>query len=310
MNIMKKFILPIMIIALIIAGAYAGVSYYFSNKLLFPPLLSDEQLKAEYGPIDLTEAGLEAETVTFPSRDGDITLSGWWIAAPNSDSAFILVHGRNSNKKAMVDYASFFAGRGTSVLLLDLRGHGESTPAYTTFGDKERYDILGALDFLAQRGIGTDKKVGILGLSMGATAAYLAAMDADALDPSSVDILVFDSGIADVPGSIRANSQKAVGCATTFLLPGALFLTMLRSGADFEAANPITHAGDLSIPILFVIHTNDETVPFDDQKRLLDAYAGPKDSLIFEGLGHHRGFREKRFEYERALRVFFGTHGF
>jgi dipeptidyl aminopeptidase/acylaminoacyl peptidase len=307
---MKKLILPLVVAALIIAGAYIGISYYFSSKLLFPPLLTDEELKAEYGPIIPAEVGLEAENVAFPSRDGGTTLSGWWIEVPGSDSVFILVHGRNSNKKAMVDYAPFFIGRGISVLLLDLRGHGESDPAYATFGDKERYDVLGALDFLSERGIGPDKSIGCLGLSMGATAAYLAAMDADALDPSSVDILVFDSGIADVPGSIRTNSEKAIGRATPLLLPGALLVTSARSGADFTAANPITHAADLSIPILFVMHTKDDTVPFDDQKRLFDAYGGPKDSLIFEGLGHHRGFREKRAEYERALGTFLAAHGF
>jgi uncharacterized protein len=307
---MKKIIQPLVILALVIVGAYVGISYYFSNKLLFPPLLTDEELKAEYGPIIPSEMGLEAETVMFPSRDGGITLSGWWIEAPGASRTFILVHGRNSDKKAMVDYASFFAGQGMSVLLFDLRGHGESTPAYTTFGDKERYDVLGALDFLAEKGIGSDTKIGCLGLSMGATAAYLAAMDADASDPSSIDVLVFDSGIADVPASIRTNSEKAVGGATPLLLPGALYLAKMRSGAVFSAANPITHAADLSIPVLFVMHTEDDTVRFDDQKRFFSAYGGPKDSLIFEGLGHHRGFREKRAEYERALKAFLAAHSF
>ena len=307
---MKKYIVPLIVVVLVIAVAYVGVSCYFSSKLLFPPLLSDEELKAEYGPISPGEVGLEAETVSFPSRDPAITISGWWIEAPRADRAFILIHGRNSNKKAMVDYAPFFVERGISVLLIDLRGHGDSTPAYATFGDKERNDVLGALDFLSEKGFGPDKKIGFLGLSMGATAAYLAAMDADRADPSAVDILVFDSGIADVPGSIRTNSKKAVGGATSFLLPGALCITTARSGAHFNDANPIAHAADLTIPVLFIMHTEDETVPFDDQNRLFSAYGGPKDSLVFEGLGHHRGFREKRSEYERSLKAFLAAHAF
>lgn len=307
---MKKIVLPLVILVLIVAAAYAGISYYFSNKLLFPPLMTDEELKAEYGPIIPAEAGLEAESVAFPSRDGGITLSGWWIAAPDADRAVILVHGRNSNKKAMVDYASFFAGERMSVLLFDLRGHGESTPAFATFGDKERSDVLGALDFVAGKGFGPDAKVGCLGLSMGATAAYLAAMDANAAAPSSIDVLIFDSGIADVPASIRVNSEKAVGGATPFLLPGALLITRARSDADFDEANPVAHAAGLSIPVLFIMHTEDETVPFEDQERLFAAYGGPKDSLVFTGLGHHRGFREKRSEYERTVRAFFAAHSF
>jgi dipeptidyl aminopeptidase/acylaminoacyl peptidase len=307
---MKKIILPLVILALVIAGAYVGISYYFSNQLLFPSLLTDEELKAEYGPIIPAEVGLEVESVTFPSRDGDITLSGWWIEVPGADRAFVLVHGRGTNKKALVGYAPLFIDQGISVLMLDLRGHGESTPAFVTFGDKERNDILGALDFLAEKGIGPEKKVGCLALSMGATAAYLAAMEAGKSDPSSLDLLVFDSGIADVPNSIRTNSEKVVGGATPFLLPGALVLASLRSGADFKDANPMAHTADTSIPVLYIMCSGDEVVPFDDQKRLLDAYSGPKESLVFEGLGHHRGFREMRSEYERSLRAFLTTYKF
>ena len=307
---MKKIIQPLVILALIIVGAYVGISYYFSNQLLNPSLLTDEELKAEYGAIIPTEVGLEVETVAFPSRDSGITLSGWWIEVPGADRAFILVHGRGTNKKALVGYAPLFIDRGISVLMLDLRGHGESTPAFVTFGDKERNDVLGALDFLAEKGIGPEKQVGCFALSMGATAAYLAAMDANVSKPSPIDILVFDSGIADVPSSIRANSEKVVGAATPFLLPGALALARLRSGADFEDANPMAHTADLSIPVLYIMCSGDEVVPFDDQKRLFYAYSGPKDSLVFEGLGHHRGFREMRSEYERSLRAFLAAHSF
>ena len=63
---MKKIILPLVILALVIVGAYLGISYYFSNQLLFPSLLTDEELKAEYGPIIPAEVGLEVESVTFP----------------------------------------------------------------------------------------------------------------------------------------------------------------------------------------------------------------------------------------------------
>jgi alpha-beta hydrolase superfamily lysophospholipase len=248
--------------------------------------------------------------VEFPSRDPGIALSGWWIEAPGSNRAFVLVHGRGTGKKAVASYAPLFIDRGISVLMLDLRGHGQSTPAFVTFGDKERNDVLGALDFLARQGFGPEDKVGFFGLSMGATAAYLAAMEADKQDPSSVDLLIFDSGIADVPNSIRVNSEKVVGAFTPFLLPGALMVARLRSGADFDDGNPMAHTADLSIPVLFIMCTADEAVPFDDQKRLLDAYAGPKESLVFEGLGHHRGFREMRSEYERALKSFLTAYKF
>jgi dipeptidyl aminopeptidase/acylaminoacyl peptidase len=307
---MKKITLSVVIVILVIAVAYVGVSYYFSSQLLYPHLMTEEELKAEYGPTTPVEVKLDPEAVTFPSRDPGITLSGWWIEVPNSTRAFILVHGRGTNKKATVSYAPLFVDRGISVLMMDMRGHGESAPAFSTFGDKERNDVLGALDFLGEHGYGPEDNIGCFALSMGATAAYLAAMEDGKTDPSSLDVLVFDSGIADVPNSIRVNSEKVVGAATPFLLPGALVAARLRSGANYADGNPIAHAADLSVPVLFIMCTADEVVPYDDQKRLEEAYAGPKESLVFEGLGHHRGFREKRSEFERGLSAFLSAHGF
>jgi dipeptidyl aminopeptidase/acylaminoacyl peptidase len=308
---MKKWIL---IVIVILAAAYVGVSYYFAGKLLYPHLSSDEELKAEYGPIELNEVDLTAEEVSFPPRGSDkIKISAWWIEARRQRApkrAFILVHGANSNKKALVRYAPFFVSKGISTLIIDLRGHGETVGGCNTFGDKERYDIMGAVDFLKEKGYTPDDRIGLLGLSMGGAASFLAAMDLNREAVGTVDVLVFDSGIADVPSSIEFNAKKVVGDAVTVLLPGAVVAARLRCGANYRDGNPIAHVDDIDIPVLFVTHDMDEIVPYDDQVELCERYKGPKEELTFAGLGHHRGHVEKKVEYEEAMGRFLKEYGF
>lgn len=312
---MKKLLKVSIIVAVVIVIAYIGVSFHFSNKLLYPPLSTDEELKAEYDITTPEEVGLTYETVSFPSRDKDISISGWYITdprfdVPDSKRAIVLVHGRSSNKKAMVRYAPFFVSRGYSVLIIDLRGHGESSPAFTTFGDHDRNDVMGAVDWLLENGFGADDTIGFMGLSMGATTAYLGAMDLNDEKEGTVDFIIFDSGIPDVPASIVFNSKKAVGPAVPILLPGALVMARIRSGADFEDGNPMAHTEDLDIPVLFIIHTEDDMIPYEEQLMLYEAYNGSKAKIVFEGLGHHRGHVEMQTYYEYALDEFLTRFGF
>ncbi|MBN1573475.1 MAG: alpha/beta hydrolase [Deltaproteobacteria bacterium] len=182
---MKKWIT---ILIVVILASYCGISYYFSSQLLYPPLMNDEEMRTEYGPISPEEASLKAEEVSFPARGDDkITISAWWIEEKPSTpkKAFVLVHGRRSNKKTLCRFAPIFASRGISTLLIDLRGHGESTDGYTTFGDKEREDVIGAFDYLFEKGYSPDDKIGIFGISMGATTSFLAAMDLNKERPGS-----------------------------------------------------------------------------------------------------------------------------
>ena len=141
---------------------------------------------------------------------------------------------------------SVFIDRGISVLMLDLRGHGKSTPAFVTFGDKERNDILVGWTSSPKSLTGPKKKVGCLALSMGATAAYLAAMEAGK-SISHHWICLF---------SIRASPmfrtaskpipRRTVGGAIPSLFSRRGTCRLLPSGADFEDANPMADTADTS----------------------------------------------------------------
>jgi uncharacterized protein len=73
----------------------------------------------------------------------------------------------------MLPRAAFLVHAGYNVLVLDLRGHGESAAQYASPGYLESRDVLGAIHYVRDRG--EHAPIALLGLSYGAAAVVLAA---------------------------------------------------------------------------------------------------------------------------------------
>ena len=117
------------------------------------------------------------EAVTLKTADG-ISLAGWYHP-PDNGSAIILLHGASGSREAVRPYAAMLARQGYGVLALDQRGHGESGGKTNRLGWQGTADVGAAIAFLqAQPQV---KRIGGLGLSMGAEALLGAAADYPAL---------------------------------------------------------------------------------------------------------------------------------
>jgi pimeloyl-ACP methyl ester carboxylesterase len=118
-------------------------------------------------------ANLPYNEVTFRSRDG-LTLAGWYVPSRNR-AAIILVHGLNGSSSSMIYHAAAVATFGYGVLMFDLRGHGSSQGDLCTGGIDEANDVLGAVDYLLSREDIDPRKIGALGISLGAQSALRGA---------------------------------------------------------------------------------------------------------------------------------------
>ena len=152
-----------------------------------------------------------------------------------------MVHGRDASRTAAVggsflQEAKLLHDGGYGVLMIDLRGHGQSSDARFTFGLKERSDVLGAVDWLLQRGVAPGR-IGVLGLSLGAAAAIGAAAEEPA-----IGALVLDSGFADINTLIGEQWEKASGLPRPFLY-SALLMARIMTGVDLTAGAAGTRAG-------------------------------------------------------------------
>ena len=74
-----------------------------------------------------------------------ITLGCWYVDRGEKTPLVILFHGYGAEKTCLLREAKVFLQLGTSVLLVDFRGSGESSESYTTIGFREADDVAAVL---------------------------------------------------------------------------------------------------------------------------------------------------------------------
>ena len=254
-----RWIVAGLLILLVIA--YFGIGAVAANILTQPKRVFDPELNPGV-------YGLEYEQVRFPARGDGLEIAAWYIPSAQNERAIILVHGRdNSRTNGFVDQFVPFANQlheaGFSVMLIDLRGHGESAEARFTFGIKERQDVLGAVDWLEGQGY-QPGKIGVLGYSLGAASVIGAAAE----EPD-IGAIWIDSAFADVELVIEGSWQQESGLPQVFL-QSTLWMIRLLFGYDITASRPVDEIGSIAPRPIFVAHCKqDPMIPIAHMERLL-----------------------------------------
>ena len=248
----------------LLAAAYLGIGLLVATRLT----------AADTGPMDRTPdaVGLDYREVRLQSTDG-VRLSGWWVSRPASGArrAAILVHGWGGNKSndQVLETARIYADEGFSVLMIDLRGHGESEAVRRTLGYKETRDVRGALDWLEERGFASEDVI-LHGWSMGAATVVRSAPE---VRPDVAGVIE-EAGYADLPLLLEDQLPERSPLPAFFNF-GTFLSAKLFLGFDPWAVVPDESAARLSesgTP-LFVIHsTTDEVVPFTHAGLMMTAY--------------------------------------
>ncbi|MDP2948210.1 MAG: alpha/beta fold hydrolase [Chloroflexota bacterium] len=159
---------------------------------------------------------ISAEDVYFASRDGT-RLHGLHLVGQPEFPALLLCHGYFKSLAEPFQLACDLNRLGYHLFLIDFRACGLSGGRYTTVGYREVSDVLGAVDYLRAR-LG-DGAIGVVGISMGAVAAIMAA--ADCLD---IGAMVVDSAYADLESAIEEKIADIVR------LPFLVLLGWVSSG--------------------------------------------------------------------------------
>jgi alpha-beta hydrolase superfamily lysophospholipase len=122
------------------------------------------------------------ERVSFRTDDGVLLAATWYGAAFRPAPAVVLVPMYRRTRRDWDSIGRRLAFEGISALALDLRGHGDSGGSSPDPQDLAPLvlDVKGARRHLASRGDVLQTRVGVLGASLGATLAVLAA----AADPT------------------------------------------------------------------------------------------------------------------------------
>jgi alpha-beta hydrolase superfamily lysophospholipase len=122
-----------------------------------------------------------SQRVTFRTDDGVAIAATWHDPDVRPAAAVILVHMLHRTRRDWDAVASRLADEGIGALAIDLRGHGDSGGSVRGdddggYGSMVR-DVSAARRYLASRGDVQGARIGILGASVGANLAALAATD-------------------------------------------------------------------------------------------------------------------------------------
>ncbi len=283
-------------ILILLFAAYLTIAY----------LMASGVTKAERKPQDDTPSAhaLAFHDVTFPTRGGDIQLSGWHITNHGTvRPTIIFVHGLDSVRSAKnsLDIASRLSALGYDSLLFDLRAHGSSGDGRLSGGYFERMDVLGAYDYLRQHGVPSES-IGLLGFSMGAATAIMATAD----EPS-IHAVVADSSFAnaeDLIGQEMARKTPFPKWSAGILMPTAKLFASQLYEIDLAKASPVKAIVRINYPV-FLIHGDADTrIPYDHSTRLQKA--SPQSTLwLVDGVDHVDSFTTYPEEYMLHITSYF-----
>jgi dipeptidyl aminopeptidase/acylaminoacyl peptidase len=310
-------------ILVLVVGAPAAAGAYVYNQVLHvdahcggrfadhvPAHWDTQGISAEF-TIDLDTTPYLMPTftdVTFPSRDPrGYQLHAWWVpSASPAAPAIVLVHGQSSCRRdpVLLLPAGMLHRNGFSVLLVDLRDHGDSQVEDGLYanGTEEYLDVLGAWDWLVRdRGI-PPGRIGLLGESLGAAVAIIAAGE----EPR-VAALWEGSSYANYR-TIATEEMRRLGYPTV-LLDVALLMGRLQTGDDVASRGPDTEIGRLAGRPLFIVHGGSDlrvnTHHAYDLAAAASAGGTPVEPWIVPGAHHSEAAFIDPAAYEARLAAFF-----
>ena len=239
-----------------------------------------------YAPVDLPA---QVSTAIEVERAG-ATVRGWLLEPETGRDrvsprgTLLLLHGIRDSKTSLLSAAEGHARRGLRVLIVDSRGHGESSGPYLTYGVEESQDLVALVDRLEERGLLAEPLI-VHGASYGAgTAIQYAARD------PRVRLTIAQSPFASLEQVIPAYLEWIGGPLSAFV-PKLLVDSVLdecRERAHFDPAEacPLCVVHRIRTPLRLVHSRHDERIPFGHSQAIRDA-APDAELLLIADAGHN-----------------------
>lgn len=246
--------------------------------------------RPKVAPLDdpQSQLGFAYVPVDFTSIDGT-RLSGWWIPSiSQSASTVIVCHGLASSKSNQLILSRSLVPDGYNVLIFDFRAHGESGGQLTTFGDRERFDVLGAVRWVRSNRPAQSRQIFGLGASMGGAALISAASDASEEGRAIQAIAVYGT-FDDLSLEMDSVTEDRFVPALCWLIRKlGLPLASVHCGSDLTQFAPARDLDRLwPRPILVIHGMDDRVIPFERGQRLYQMSSQPRQRIWVPRAGHN-----------------------
>lgn len=269
--------LPIIAIALL-SVAYGGLClflYQQQHRIIFFPSPTITTTPADF-EVPYTDVWIPV------SSDANIErLHGWWMPSRQENRpALLYFHGNGDNMSANASKAAWFHSLGFSVLMIDYRGYGLSDGEFPR-EMKVYEDAEAAWQYLTQDLQMPSENIVVFGHSLGGAIA--------------IELVTHHPTIGGliVEGSFTSMLEMSNRTKNYGFLPINRILTQ-----RFESLEKVT---ELTMPVLYVHGTDDDTVPVDMSELLYDKTPSPKELLLVPGAGHNNVVETGAAAYAQAI---------
>ncbi|MDT8364234.1 MAG: alpha/beta fold hydrolase [Nitrosomonas sp.] len=229
--------------------------------------------------------------------DNRLTLGAWYCAG-RSDKLVILFHGYAMEKSSLINEAKALLAANYAVLLVDFRGSGKSSAAYTTIGYVEAEDVAASVRYAREHY--SYNKIILYGQSMGAAAIFRAVSQLGIKPDALIAESVFDSLFNTVIN--RFDNLGVPYFPSAFLL---VFWGGIQAGFNAFAHNPVDYAQSITYPILFLHGEQDNKARLPMTMKVFDAVpVRQKSIVIFSETGHESLYGRHPAQWRSAVFAF------
>ena len=260
---------------------------------MFGKMVSDMMVKPGKSPVFETPENynLEYDDVTFKTSD-DVELSGWLVKG-GTDKIIIQSHfgvqcsrcgftqeGKGIMKNVLwtndihfLDQAQYLVEAGYSVLMYDMRNHGNSEQnGWVTWGLEERKDIVAALKYVSTHHDYQEAKIGLLSICMGQGASTFAFGMEDMRQFKNLKTMI------SVQPLTYDYFVKAMGLPNFLINAGNKYNKNKRNVA-LDGDSFLPYVKDISVPTLVVQNRNDPMTNLEMVKRYYNDLIIEKEML-------------------------------
>lgn len=214
------------------------------------------------------------------SSDG-VRLNAYFVDNDNSDCLIVALHGYGSQAKNLLPFINHFQTTGYSVLIPDLRGHGESG-GICGFGYRDALDILEWMYYVDKRKETRYRKV-LFGTSMGATTAINVALYAGSTE---INAVIADSTVPDFFKIIEKVYRWKVKYPWWLVRPFLVMYMRLFGKVSLKRLSLYERIQPLDVPILFIHGKKDGLIDFNSVYELYAHVQCNKEIVLSDNADH------------------------
>lgn len=303
-----------MVFLITILLVFAIFSLYTYFKVFYSPkhgrnmyrLPNGEQYLEHNAVIQHTMEDIDAlpfEQVYIKSHDG-LRLAARYYHVRDNAPLSICFHGYKSSAIRDCSFGGFyFLKKNYNVLLVDQRAQCKSEGHTITFGVKEQIDCLDWVNYASAR-FGTQTKIVLFGVSMGATAVLLVTSLAL---PKNVLAAIADSPYSS-PGDIIKKVCRDKRLPVHLVYPLIWLGAFLYGKFNLSKGNATDAVRSANIPMLIIHGEEDRFVPCEMSAEIACANQRMVCREIIPGAGHGLSYLVDKKHYEYIVNRFIAQH--